>query len=183
MATPQYLWFDGKFIPFAEAKVHVLTHSLQYGSGIFEGMRAYETDRGPSIFRLKDHMQRFINTAKVYQMDLGATKSQLEAAALELVRKNKLGSCYLRPYAFYNDQRIGISVTGKKVSTMIAAEELGSYYKSKDKGISCKVSSWRRINSNILPPQAKASGNYLNSILASQEAHSCGADEAILLST
>jgi branched-chain amino acid aminotransferase len=182
MGAKQYVWFDGKFVEYEKANVHVLTHSLQYGSGIFEGLRAYSTADGPAIFRLGDHMARLLNSAKIYGMDLGFTKEQLNEAAVSTVRRNRLAECYIRPFSFYNDTRIGVNPIGRKISTIIAAVNFGSYFQNKGKGISCKVSSWHRINSQILPPQAKASGNYLNSVLASLEAKSSGADEAIMLS-
>ena len=178
----QYVWLDGKFVQSEHATVNILTHSMQYGSGIFEGIRAYDTGNGTAIFRLGDHMKRFANSAKIYGMDIGYGIKDLEGAALSLVKKNRIKGGYIRPFAFYNDARIGLSVSGKKVSVMIAAVEFGSYFNEKDKGIKCKVSSWRRINSDILPVQAKASGNYINSIIASKEAADCGADEAIMLS-
>ncbi len=181
MATKQYVWMDGNFIEFDKANVHVLTHSLQYGSGIFEGIRAYETGQGPAIFRLKEHARRFINSARIIGMDLGLSQKQVEDAIVSTVRKNGLKSCYIRPFAFYNDQNIGLSVIGKKVSVVVAALPFGSYFANKEKGINCRVSSWQRMNSYILPPEAKASGNYSNSILASVEAKRAGADEAIIL--
>lgn len=182
MAGKQYVWFDGKFVEYDKAQVPVLTHSLQYGSGIFDGLRAYKTAKGTAVFRLKDHVKRFLNSAKVYGMDLGFDEAEICDSILATVKKNGLVECYIRPFAFYNDARIGLDVTGKKVSTVIAAVPFGNYFEKKGVGISCKVSSWQRINSAILPPQAKASGNYLNSILASTEAKNAGCDEAILLS-
>ena len=179
MASKQYIWLNGKFIDFNNAKVHILTHSLQYGSGIFEGIRAYQNGNRAAIFRLGDHVKRFINTAKIYSMDLGFSEDELNDAIIGLVRKNKLHQCYIRPFAYYDDTRIGLSTEGKKVSVSIAAIPFGNYFQNKGKGISCKVSSWKRINSEIMPPLAKASGNYRNSILASQEAKASGADEAI----
>ncbi|MDE1861150.1 MAG: branched-chain amino acid transaminase [Candidatus Micrarchaeota archaeon] len=182
MDAKQYIWINGRFVDFADAKVHVLTHSLQYGSGIFEGIRAYETRDGTAIFRLKEHMKRLVDTAKIYSMGLGYTQKQLEDATVETVRKNGPKSCYIRPFAFYDDNRIGLTTKGKKVSVMIAAVPFGAYFEGHDKGISCKIATWHRINSEILPVTAKASGNYLNSIIASEEAAQAGADEAILLS-
>lgn len=177
----QHVWFDGKFVNFEDAKVHILTHSLQYGSAVFEGIRVYDTKHGSAIFRLKAHLRRFINSAKIYNMDLEYSTQELQQAIIALVKKNKLKSCYVRPIAFYNDTQIGLSVRGKKISIAIAAVPFGSYFKDKDKGIRCKVSSWNRIDSRILPTRAKASGNYINSIIASMEAKDSGADEAIML--
>ncbi len=178
-----YSWLDGKFIPKEKAVVPILTHSMQYGSGIFEGIRAYATPRGPAIFRLDDHMKRFFNSAKIYNMNLKYSQHQVKEATVGLVRKNRLESCYIRPFAFYNDPNVGVSVTGKRISVFIAAIPFGAYFgKGKELGIKCKISSWQRINSLILPPEAKASGNYINSIIANIDATLSGADEAILTS-
>lgn len=181
MSGKQCVWLDGKFVAFEDANVNILNHSLQYGSGMFEGLRAYKTEEGTSIFRLHSHMKRFLNTAKIYAMDLGYDENTLREAVISLVKKNKLESCYIRPFAFYNDTKIGIDVSGKKISVAIAAVPFGAYFENKNKGIRCNVSSWRRINSDILPPLAKGSANYRNSVLASDEAKRNGADEAILL--
>ena len=181
MSDEKIVWLNGEFVNESAAKVPILTHSLQYGSGIFEGIRAYETSEGPAIFRLKEHVERFINTAKIYRMNLGFSAEDISKAIIELIKKNGLKSCYIRPFAFYDDARIGVGTTGKKVSTFIAAVPFGKYFKDSDQGLKCKVASWRRINSNILPVQAKASGNYLNSVIAMLEAHDAGYDEAILL--
>ncbi len=181
MRSKTAIWMDGKFLESAE--VPVLTHSMQYGSGVFEGIRAYRTSDGVSLFRLSDHVKRFMNSARIYSMGMGYTAEELESAITLLVKKSGLESCYIRPFAFYNDPNIGLSTEGKRVSVFIAAVPFGAYFGSgKEKGIACKVSSWHRINSMILPPGAKSSGNYANSILASGEAKSAGADEAILLS-
>ncbi len=162
----------------------ILTHSLQYATGVFEGVRAYKAKNGTAIFRLQDHMKRLLKSAKIYDLEIGYSEAELCAAALQLVKKNGLDSCYIRPFAFYNDHQIGLSPLGKKVSTFIAAVPFGAYFGGgKEKGVSCKVSSWRRMNSSILPPQAKASGNYTNSVIANLEAKKSGADEAIILST
>lgn len=182
MQAKQYVWFDGKFVAFEEAKVHILTHSLQYGSGIFEGIRAYKAKKGTAVFRLGDHIKRFFNSAKIYGMNLGFTPIQIKKAVLALVEKNKLEECYIRPFGFYNSQQLGVNPLGKKVSVAIAAIRFGNYFQNKEKGIKCKVASWQRINSLILPPEAKGSGNYLNSVISSLEARRAGADEAILLS-
>jgi branched-chain amino acid aminotransferase len=176
-------WLDGKFIRRKDATVPILTHSMQYGSGIFEGIRAYKTKDGTAIFRLNDHIKRFFKSAKIYGMDLGRTQSDLHEAIIKLVKQNKLESCYIRPFAFYNDDNIGIATANKKISVFIAAVPFGAYFGTgKENGISCKISSWQRINSLILPPEAKASGNYINSIIANLDARMSGADEAILTS-
>jgi len=174
------VWFDGEILDYEKVKVPVLTHSLQYGSGIFEGIRAYNTDKGPAIFRLKEHIERFLNSAKIYHMDLKYKREELEKAVVDVVRINKLNECYIRPFAFYNDDQIGLSPFGKKVSVFIAAVPFGKYL-AMDGGTRCKISTWKRISSETLPIQAKASGNYLNSIIANLEAKYAGYDEAILL--
>jgi branched-chain amino acid aminotransferase len=180
----RYAWLDGKRIREKDACAPIITHSMQYGSGVFEGIRAYKTPKGTAVFRLPDHVKRFFRSAKIYGIDLGYSEDELLEAVCGLVKANKLDSCYIRPFAFYNDQRIGLSTSGKRISVFIAAVPFGAYFGGgKESGIKCKVSSWNRINSSILPPQAKGSGNYLNSIIASAEAKRAGADEAILLST
>ncbi|MDE1824257.1 MAG: branched-chain amino acid transaminase [Candidatus Micrarchaeota archaeon] len=176
----QQMWLDGRFINAEDAKVNVLTHSLQYGSGIFEGIRAYEAAGGTAIFRLKDHIKRFYRTASVYMMDIKYAPSTLEDATVSLVRRNNYGSSYIRPFAFYNSISIPPDVIGKKISVAIADIPFGKYFKDKNKGIKCALSPWQRISSSSTPPQAKASGNYINSILASTIAKKSGYDEAIM---
>ncbi len=150
------VWLDGKFVKYNDAKVPILTHSLQYGSGIFEGIRAYEAKKGTAIFRLKDHVKRFMNSAKIDYMPLPFNDKIIYKAIVDCVRINKLKSCYIRPFGFYNVDQIGVSAYGKKVSVFIAAIPFGAYFgEGKEKGIRCKVSSWRRINSDILPVEAK----------------------------
>ncbi|MGC8496184.1 MAG: branched-chain amino acid transaminase [Candidatus Micrarchaeia archaeon] len=173
------VWLDGKIVSYKDAKVPILTHSLQYGSGIFEGIRSYETEEGAAIFRLHEHVERFLRTAKIYSMDLHASGKEIEQAIVEVVRKNGIKQTYIRPFAFYNDDSIGVNTKGKEVSIFIAAVPFGKYFES-SKGITCKVSSWHRLRSDVLPIEAKASGNYLNSIIASAEARASGFDEAIM---
>jgi len=173
------VWLDGRFINYEDAKVPILNHSLQYGSGIFEGIRSYRGDK-TYIFRLDEHIDRFFNSMKIYNMPVKHSKEEIKEAIKELIRKNNLGDSYIRPFAFYNDDRIGLSVVGKSLSIYIAAAEFGKYLGEKE-SISVKTSSWRRINSAILPVKAKASGNYINSILANMEAKLSGFDEAIML--
>ncbi len=178
------VWYDGRTMPFDEATVPITVHSLQYGSGIFEGIRAYKTSSGPAVFKLREHTERFFDTAKIYRMSLGYTKDEVNSAILETIRINGLESCYIRPFAFYNDVRVGLGTENKKISVYVATIPMGSYFgEAQDKGAKCRTSSWRRINSDIVPVRAKASGNYLNSILTSREVRGAGFDEAILLSS
>ncbi len=184
MAAGTRVWLDDKFVSYGVAKVPILTHSMQYGSGAFEGIRAYPTKDGPAVFRLDDHIARLFRTIKIYSMPMKYTPKIMHDAVVKLVKINKMDSCYIRPYIFYNSQDVGVGVYGKKTSVYVATVPLGSYYgAAKEKGLRCKISSWRRINSSILPVEAKSSGNYNNSIIASNEAKASGFDEAILLST
>jgi branched-chain amino acid aminotransferase len=180
-ANTQFVWLDRKFVKYSEARVPLLTHSLQYGSGVFEGIRCYNTARGPAIFRLRDHALRLFDSAKIYGMPIKYSLKDIEEATKQLIKKNRLASAYIRPFIFYNYVGIGYRVQGKQTSAAIAAVEFGNLFGEKHNGLNCKISSWQRINSSILPPGAKASGNYLNSILASQEADNSGYDEAILM--
>lgn len=182
MKGKQYVWFDGEFVEYEKATVPILTHSLQYGSGVFEGIRSYSSSSGAAVFRLRDHVDRLFRSMKIYGMRTEFSEKDIEKAITGTVKKNGLKDSYIRPIVFYNDQNIGLNVIGKKISIAIAAVEFGNYFQNKNKGVRCHVSTWRRINSAILPPQAKASGNYLNSIIASREAKEMGADEAIMLS-
>ncbi len=176
------IWFNGEIRNYSEVSVPLLTHSLQYGSGIFEGIRAYETENGPAIFRLKEHVDRFILSAKIYRMNLKFSAEELSRAIVEVVKINGFNSCYIRPFAYFSDDSVSLGTIGKPVSVAIIAVPFGQYFGDKiTKGIRCKISSWRRINSDILPILAKASGNYLNSVVAMGEAESAGYDEAILL--
>lgn len=176
------IWFNGEILNYSEVSVPLLTHSLQYGSGIFEGIRAYSTGNGPAIFRLKEHVDRFILSAKIYRMNLKYSNQELMDAITEVVRVNGFESCYIRPFAYFSDDSVSLATVGKPVSVAIVAVPFGQYFGDKiAKGIRCKVSSWRRINSDILPILAKASGNYLNSVVAMGEAQVAGYDEAILL--
>ncbi len=183
MAGQQYIWLDGRYVKFGEAKVHVLTHSLQYGSGIFEGIRCYNTPKGPAIFRLHEHAKRFFHSAKIYEMPLKISMKQFEEANIGIIKKNKLKSAYIRPFGFYKEYGIGFNTKGKTTSVAVAAMDFGPLFGANQKGLKCMVSSWLRINSTIIPASAKISGNYINSILASQEANKAGYDESILMSS
>ena len=165
------VWLDGKMVPYDQAVVPIMNHSLHYGSGIFEGIRGYDTGKGTAIFRLQEHVKRFVNSAKIVRMPLKYGASEISDAIVRVVKENKLGHCYIRPFGFYNDSQIGLSTADKKTSIYIYATNFGAYFgDSKREGIRCKISSMRRMNSGILPSRAKGSGNYLNSIIANGEA-------------
>ncbi|TAH40173.1 MAG: branched-chain amino acid transaminase [Betaproteobacteria bacterium] len=178
-----FIWQDGKLVPWREATTHVLTHSLHYGLAVFEGVRAYNTAKGTAIFRLAEHTQRLINSAKIYMMDIPYSKDELMEAQKEVVRANKLESCYLRPLAFYGSEKMGISTIGAKVHVIVAAWPWGAYLGEEglEKGIRVKVSSYTRHHVNSTMPRAKLSGTYPNSILANLEVTRQGYDEALLL--
>ena len=177
------IWFDGTMSPWRDAKVHVLTHSLHYGLGVFEGVRAYKTDRGAAIFRLKDHTRRLFDSAKILGMKIPYDADVLNAAQCAVVRENHLESAYMRPICFYGSEGMGLRADNLKVHTAIAAWTWGAYLGAEglEKGIRIKTSSFTRHHVNITMCKAKATGNYMNSMLALQEALSCGYDEALLL--
>jgi branched-chain amino acid aminotransferase len=177
------IWMNGDFVPWDEAKVHVLTHGLHYGTGVFEGVRCYDTEIGPAVFRHHDHIQRLFRSAELYYMPIPYEPEQIRQATLELIARNGLRSCYIRPLAFRGYGTMGLFPLDAPVDVCIAVWEWGSYLgdEGKRNGIRAKVSSWRRIGPDALIPQAKASGQYLNSILAKVESHKAGYEEAILL--
>lgn len=179
------IWFDGAMVPWREAKVHVLTHSLHYGLGVFEGVRAYETDRGTAIFRLADHTERFFRSAHILGMKMPYDNDTLNAAQVAVVQENGLASAYLRPLAFYGSEGMGIRADMLKTHIAIATWEWGTYLGEDGlkNGIRVRTSSFTRHHVNITMCRAKACGNYINSILALQEALSGGADEALMLDT
>src|SRR5450631_3970873 len=180
-----FIWYDGKLVPWREATTHVLTHSLHYGLSVFEGVRAYKTEIGTAIFRLKEHTDRMFNSAKIYMMEIPYTPEQLMDAQREVVRANKLESCYLRPLAFYGSEKMGVSPKGATVHVAIAAWPWGAYLGEEglEKGIRVKTSSYSRHHVNVNMARAKFSGTYANSILANLEATEHGYDEALLLDT
>jgi branched-chain amino acid aminotransferase len=179
----ELIWQNGEFVAWEDAKVHVLTHGLHYGTGVFEGIRCYDTDRGPAIFRHLDHLDRLERSAKLYYMDLPYSIEQLRAATRELVARNELRSCYIRPLVFRGYGVMGLNPLEAPVEVVIAMWEWGAYLgdEGKTKGVRAKVSSWERISPRSLIPHAKASGQYLNSVLAKIESLKGGYDEAILL--
>jgi branched-chain amino acid aminotransferase len=179
------IWFDGEMVPWREAKVHVLTHTLHYSMGVFEGARAYETRRGTAIFRLKDHTERLFNSAHILGMKMPYDKESLNDAQQAAVRENKLKSAYIRPMCFYGAEGMGLRADNLRVHCMVAAWEWGSYLgkENLERGIRIKTASFTRHHVNITMCKAKANGNYMNSMLALQEATRDGYDEALLLDT
>ena len=183
MKPTSHIWKNGALIPWEQATTHVLTHALHYGTGVFEGVRAYETEQGPAIFRAKEHMVRLIDSAKIYRMPLQLTATELVDATKLLIQANALKSCYIRPLVYYGYGVMGLDPRKNPVETMIAAWEWGTYLGDEGikNGIRVKVSSWARIDSRIMPSLAKCTANYANSILAKQEALDAGCDEGLLL--
>lgn len=177
------IWLDGQMVPWREAKVHVLTHTLHYGMGVFEGVRAYNTDKGTAIFRLQEHTDRLFRSAKILGMKMPYDKETLNEAQRAVVRENNLESAYIRPMCFYGSEGMGIRADNLNVHTMVAAWSWGAYLGEENmtKGIRIKTSSFTRHHVNITMCKAKANGNYMNSMMALQEAVSCGYDEALLL--
>jgi len=177
------IWLDGEMVPWREAKVHVLTHTLHYGMGVFEGVRAYAADQGTAIFRLDDHSQRLINSGKILRMTVPYDKATLNEVQRSVVRENNLESAYIRPMCFYGSEGMGLRADNLEVHCMIAAWEWGAYLGAEnlEKGIRIKTSSYTRHHVNITMCKAKANGNYINSMLALQEALTDGYDEAMLL--
>ncbi len=183
MEQADFIWHNGELVAWEDAKVHVLTHGLHYGTGVFEGERAYETPRGPSVFRHRDHLARLLTSAELYYMPVPYTLEELRRATHELITANELRECYIRPIVFRGYGQMGLYPLDCEVSVSIAAWPWGAYLgeDSKLTGVRAKVASWRRISGDSLIPHAKASGQYLNSVLAKIEATKAGYQEAILL--
>ncbi len=183
MEEVEKIWFDGELVPWHDAKVHVLSHAMHYGSGVFEGIRAYETDAGTGVFRLTEHLERLRRSASLYFMELPYSTAELAAATHELIAANDLPACYIRPLVWRGYGQIGVNPLGAPVQVMIAAWPWGAYLgeEALRSGIRAMVSSWRRIGPNTIPATAKGTGQYLNSQLAKIEAVKHGYEEAILL--
>ena len=178
-----YIWFDGEMVPWREAKTHVLTHTLHYGMGVFEGVRAYNAEQGTAIFRLKEHTNRLFDSAHIMNMTIPFTKDEINEAQRAAVRENNLPSAYLRPMVFFGSEGMGLRASNLKVHVIVAAWEWGAYMGAEalERGIKVRTSSYTRHHVNISMTRAKANGHYINSMLALQEALSGGADEALLL--
>ncbi len=180
------VWFNGQFVPFDEAKVHVLTHALHYGSSVFEGVRCYNTEKlGPAVFRLREHTQRLLDSARIYRMELSYSLDELEAAQLGTISRSGLQACYIRPLSFRGFGAMGVNPLENPVETIIAVWEWGAYLgkEALEQGVDVEVASWNRMAPNTLPAMAKAGGNYLNASLVKMNAVLNGFSEGIMLST
>lgn len=177
------IWMDGKLVNWNDATVHVLTHALHYGSGVFEGIRAYKTEQGTAVFRLKDHVDRLFDSAKILRMDIPYSKEEITKAIKETIKVNKLDSCYIRPLVYRGFKKLGLNPFTCPVQVMIAAWEWGAYLgeEALANGIKAIISSWQRSHINSTSAKAKICGNYINSIFANMEAVESGVEEAILL--
>jgi branched-chain amino acid aminotransferase len=177
------IWMDGELVDWADARIHVLTHGLHYGSGVFEGIRAYQTKRGPAVFRVSDHIRRLFRSAHVYHMDVPYSQEELMDAIKATIRANGIRSCYIRPLVYRGYGEMGLNPLPAPVNVSIAVWEWGLYLGAEavDSGVRVKISSWKRLDHNMLPPGVKATGQYLNSSLAKVEALKAGYDEGILL--
>jgi branched-chain amino acid aminotransferase len=184
MQATEKIWMNGELVDWDDAKIHVGTHGLHYGSGVFEGIRCYETPQGPAVFRLDDHLKRLDNSAKLLYMELPYSLKELRDACMDVICANGLPSCYLRPIAFYGYGQLGVHARGNSVDVAIISWPWGTYLGEDGlrNGIRAKISSWQRVGPNVIPHVAKATGIYLNSMLAVTEAVKAGYDEAILLS-
>jgi branched-chain amino acid aminotransferase len=177
------IWMNGELLDWADARIHVGSHGLHYGTGVFEGIRCYETAKGPAVFRLNDHLERLHNSARLLYMDIPYSIEELRSAHFELIGANGLPECYLRPIAFFGYGELRVGATGNPVDVAIVSWPWGAYLGEEGlkNGIRCKISSWKRIGPNVIPHAAKATGVYLNSMLATTEAVRAGYDEAIML--
>ncbi|HZQ63637.1 MAG TPA: branched-chain amino acid transaminase [Gaiellaceae bacterium] len=183
MQESEKIWMNGELVDWADARVHVGAHGLHYGTGVFEGIRCYATDRGPAVFRLAEHLQRLETSAKLLYMELPYSVEELRAACHEAIAVNELSECYIRPIAFFGYGELGVHTGTNPIDVAIMCWPWGAYLgeNSQSQGITAMISSWRRVGPNTIPHAAKATGVYLNSMLATHEAQRCGFDEAILL--
>ena len=182
--TPtEKIWMNGELVDWESAKIHVLTHTLHYGTGVFEGIRAYATDRGAAVFRLTDHSRRLLQSAHILGMRPTVTVEQVDAAIVETIRANQRPACYIRPLLWYGAESLGVNPTRNRVHFMVATLPWGVYLGEEAirQGAKLMTSSWRRSSADIMPTKSKAGGNYVNSVLANQEARENGFDEALLL--
>ena len=185
MLEDKKIWIDGKLVDYSEAKIHVLTHGLHYGTGVFEGIRSYTTNNGPAIFRLDDHIKRLFNSAKAYFMHLEYTKEEIIQSSINTVKANNLDECYIRIIAFYGYGKLGVNPLPNKVSIVIAVLNWSEHIKkeNREEGIDTIVSSWIKMDVRSMPTHAKGVANYANSALARMEAIKSGVDEAIMINS
>ncbi len=183
MPKSDYIWYDGEFVPWDEAKVHVLAHVLHYGSSVFEGIRCYSTPKGPAVFRLAPHLKRMYDSCKVYRMEIPFSREQMGEAILETIRRNKLASCYIRPLVFRGYGQLGVEPRTCPVNVIVAVWEWGAYLgkEALEQGVDVGVSSWRRMAPDTFPASVKAGGHYTNSQLIRMEATDQGFEEGIAL--
>ena len=183
MQETDKIWMNGELVDWADAKVHVGVHGLHYGTGVFEGIRCYDTPNGPAVFRLHEHLARLEASARIIYMDLPYSVEELRAGTHDLVRANGLPSCYIRPIAYFGYGELGVATTGNPVDVAIISFPWGAYLgeEGQRSGITAMISSWERVGPNVVPHAAKATGVYLNSMLATTEAKRAGYDEAIML--
>lgn len=179
------IWVNGRLVPHEDATVHVLSHALHYGSSVFEGIRCYDTERGSAVFRLREHMRRLIDSAKIYRMEIPYSLEELENAAMQTIKESGLKSCYIRPLVFRGTGSLGVNPLNNKVETYLAVWEWGAYLgpEALEKGVDVEVASWHRMAQNTFPAMAKAGGNYLNASLVKMDAVLNGFNEGIMLTT
>ena len=185
-STTKYIWFDGKMVPWEQATVHVMTHALHYGTAVFEGIRAYNTPKGPCVFRLKEHIDRLFNSAKIYRFPVPFTKQEVMDACCQIILENGMDSGYIRPLIFIGNVGLGVRFpAGTKAQVMVGAIPWGAYLGEEglQKGVAVGTSSWHRLAPNTIPTEAKAAGNYLSSILIANECAQNGYTEAVALDT
>ena len=177
------IWMDGELVDWEDAKIHVLTHALHYGTGVFEGIRAYRTGKGPAVFRLPDHVRRLFRSAHLYQMEVPYSPEAITEGIVETIAANRMDACYIRPVVYHGYGEMGLNPLFAPISVSIAVWEWKSYLgdEAQERGATAKISSWKRLDHNIIPPGAKATGQYINSGLAKVEAIKAGYDECILL--
>ncbi len=185
MKETKYIWMDGNFVPWSEAKIHILSHVIHYGTGVFEGLRCYATPKGPQIFRLKDHTERMFNSAKMYRMEIPFTQEEINQACIDVVKKNELSESYIRPIAYRGYAELGVNPFPCPVCVAIAALQWGKYLgpEALEQGVDVMVSSWNRMAPNTFPAMAKCCANYMNSQLIKMEAITYGFVEGIALDT
>jgi len=183
MQESEYIWMNGKMVPWKESTTHFLSHATHYGSAVFEGIRCYNTPKGPAVFRLEEHIERMFRSAEIFGMSIPFTKDEIISATLSVVAKNNLKECYIRPLAYYGYGGLGFDVSNQKVDVGVAAWAWGAMLGEESllKGIKLKISPFKRPSSEFMPVNAKVSGNYANSIMAKMDAVKSGYDDAVML--